>query len=251
MKDILVSGYLINKFQYQYNHTAGCVISFPRPCIGYVLHGTAEFLYRGNTFFARSGDLIYIAAETKYYSVWSGLPKIEFYSIDFSFSSNYAFSDYRFQILKHFPRDLFDKMYAYFSTDPLASAAHFYLLLSDIYKKMKREAYFAKSASIEPAIQFIEEHYTENITVNQLSKLCGFSEPRFFVLFREATGVSPIAYKHNIIVQHALDYLSFTDLTIEEISDKLGFSSSNYFRKIFYKITKKTPKAVRRSLRRN
>lgn len=47
------------------------------------------------------------------------------------------------------------------------------------------------------------------------------------------------------MVQNALDLLAHTDLTIEEISSKVGFSSSNYFRKVFFDITGKTPKEVR------
>ena len=52
--------------------------------------------------------------------------------------------------------------------------------------------------------------------------------------------MSPIVYKHNILIQHALDMLIHTDLSIEEISVKLGFSSANYFRKIFCKIVHKS-----------
>ena len=38
-----------------------------------------------------------------------------------------------------------------------------------------------------------------------------------------------------------------TDLSVEDISRLLGFSSSSYFRKVFFAGTKKTPREYRRS----
>ena len=48
------------------------------------------------------------------------------------------------------------------------------------------------------------------------------------------------------MIQNAIELLSNTNMTIDEISLKVGFSSSNYFRKIFTKLTDKTPKELRR-----
>lgn len=48
------------------------------------------------------------------------------------------------------------------------------------------------------------------------------------------------------MIQHAIELLIHTEMSIEEISRTIGFSSSNYFRKIFYKLTKKTPKELRK-----
>ncbi|MEE1048063.1 MAG: helix-turn-helix domain-containing protein [Clostridia bacterium] len=44
------------------------------------------------------------------------------------------------------------------------------------------------------------------------------------------------------MIQHALDLLSNTTLSIEEISSKTGFSSPNYFRTVFLKLTGSSPK---------
>ena len=48
------------------------------------------------------------------------------------------------------------------------------------------------------------------------------------------------------MIQHAIELLANTDMTVEEISRRVGFSSSNYFRKIFIKLTDKTPKELRK-----
>ena len=95
----------VYRSQYQYSHTAGHTIRFARPCIGYLLKGKCELLRGGKTYHAEEGDLLYIAADTEYYSVWSGDPEICFYSIPFAFHDKTSFYHYRFQIRKNYPAE--------------------------------------------------------------------------------------------------------------------------------------------------
>lgn len=240
-----ITYYKVRKYHFLGTHTVGQVQDFPRPCIGYVAKGSADFLYRGKTITANTGDLIYIAPETRYYSVWKGSPEIEFYSIVFSFADKQAFMDYRFQLLENYPQERFDAMFSAYHTDFFTSIAALYTLLGDIYGRLTRDSYQSKCASMAPAIDYIESNYDQPVKVEYLAQLCGYSEPRFYAQFKKATGVSPIAYKHNICIQHALDDLTNTDDTIEEISQKLGFSSPNYFRRVFQKLIGKSPSEVR------
>ena len=244
--DTLISKYEILHLQFQNTYTFGSTLIYENPCIGYIKKGSAQFLYRGKTYNSNEGDLIYIAKGTKYYSVWTGTPEIEFYSINFSFVKPYSFYEYRFQVIKNYPSVFFDNMYNSYNSDLYISISYMYRLLSDIYKRMTAEATVSRSKiSVQPAIDFIENNYNAPLSIKTLSTLCHSCSSGFFKLFKSATGVTPIKYKHNIMIQNALDLLAHTDLTIEEISEKVGFSSSNYFRKIFFDITGKTPKEVR------
>lgn len=245
MQKNLISNYSFKKCNYQNIHSAGPKVYFYNPCIGYVKKGYAKFLYKGQTIYAYEGDLIYIAYGTKYHSVWFGSPDIEWYSINFNFKSQYDFYEYQFQILKDYPSELFNKMYEAYENSYLLSVSYFYQLLDDIYKKLKAVPQLVSYTTIEPAIEYIENNYNQNISISLLAALCDCSESGFFKLFKKSTGVTPIAYKHNIMIQHALDLLSYTTLSIEEISTQIGFCSSNYFRKIFLKLTGKTPKELR------
>lgn len=235
----------ITKYSFLHMHTSGSLLSFAHPCIGYLKKGYGKFFYKGNIFYANEGDLIYIAKDTKYYSMWFGKPEIIFYSINLSFSPSYAFYDYRFQIVENYPCNLLDEMYSNYDASPLLSIANLYMLLDDLYPKMQAEDTAIQFTTIEPAISYIEDNYATPITIDKLSKMCHCSKSSLFHLFHAATGVSPIAYKHNTMIQYALDMLVHTDLTIEEISQRTGFSSSNYFRTVFLKLTGKTPREVR------
>ena len=236
----------MRKLEFDKTYTTGSLQSYARPCIGYLLRGVGKFFYNGNTYFAKEGDLIYIAKDTKYYSVWYGEPEIEFYSISFDFTHPYAYYDYRFQIIKSYPRELFDDMIANVNTRPMLTLSKMYALLEDIYPKMQTDAAPIQNGAIEQAIIHIESNYSSPIEINELCRLCHLSRSSLFDAFKRRTGVSPINYKHNVMIQHALDMLAHTELTIDEISQQVGFSSSNYFRSIFEKLTGKTPKEVRK-----
>lgn len=200
------------------------------------MKGTGQFLYKGNTYHAGEGDLLFIPPGTKYYSVWSGSPEIKFYSIDFDFASRQRIKNYQFQIVGGFSDDLFDQMYCSYHSDQLYSISCFCKLLSEIYNALP-PASENDYHKIDAAVSYIESHYRENFSIEFLAKLCNMSVSGFFAQFKKATGVSPINFKHNIVIQKALNMISGTQMPIDEISRRLGFSSPNYFRKVFAKET--------------
>ena len=241
-----ISLFEMRELRFDTTYTTGSLQSYARPCIGYLKRGMGKFFYNGNTYFAHEGDLIYIAKDTKYYSIWYGEPEIDFYSISFDFTHPYAFYDYRFQILRGYKVERLDAIYENAEKQPLTALSHLYALLSDLYTRMQTEQVSVQNGAIEQAVIHIENHYTEPLEIDELCKKCHLSRSSLFDQFKKRTGVSPITYKHNVMLQHALDMLSHTDLTVDEISQRVGFSSSNYFRTVFAKMTGKTPKEVRR-----
>lgn len=226
-------------------------ITFSNPCIGYLLHGTAKFWINGQCHTAREGDLIYIAAGTEYYSLWIGEPQVQWYSISFSFSDPLAFTDFRFQILKNYPVGLLNELYEQQKSALLAGLSTFYALLHDLYGKMERSDYTPKYAKIRPAVDHLRTHYTEPVRIADLAALCGYSEAHFYTLFQNLMGVSPLAYKTGLLIQRAMRELLETEDSIDVIATRLGFSSANYFCRVFSRTVKKTPGEIRRSAKRN
>lgn len=242
----LLSRYSVRLYTHQ-GVQAGRHITFDRPCIGLVCKGGAEILLDGQTYTAKPGDLIYIAAETEYYSVWSGGPTVEWYSVDFAFTEPMAFSGFRFQILRNYPADRMQRMYALFQSDPLRSLSEFYALLSDLYAKMEQRDYIPKYSKIRPAVEHLNTNYIEPIRISDLAALCGYSEAHFFTLFQQQMKVTPITYKTNLQIQQALRELLETNDSLDVIAARLGFSSANYFCRVFTKTVKRTPGEIRRS----
>ena len=53
--------------------------------------------------------------------------------------------------------------------------------------------------------------------------------------------------KHRLQTEKAVTLLTATDLSVEEISSQLGFSSAAYFRRVLRQITGKTPREIRKT----
>ena len=72
------------------------------------------------------------------------------------------------------------------------------------------------------------------------------SESGLYAFMREHGHTTPIGLKNRLLVEKAVELLSSTDLSVEEISARLGFCSSAYFRKIVKEQTGKTPTQLRK-----
>ncbi|MBR5586393.1 MAG: helix-turn-helix transcriptional regulator [Clostridia bacterium] len=241
----LLNEFSFHKFIRHKLHINKDELFFHNPCIGYVLKGKGEFLWQGKKYIASAGDLVYIAKGTKYRSFWTGNPEVEWYSLSFSFLRPSAYADFKFQILKNYPAETFHRIFKLYNQESLAAVGHFYILLDDLFTKLISTPQSEKESFISAAVRYIEENFTEKITIEHLANLCGCSQSYFFSLFKEVMGVSPITYKNHIAIQQAIRYLGETDLSIEEISSLTGFSSPNYFRRVFIDAVGKTPKELR------
>lgn len=85
-------------------------------------------------------------------------------------------------------------------------------------------------------------------------KLSAFLQDRFHmsysrlsVLFSETAGLTIESYFIRLRIEKAREYLSYPDLTIKEIADKLGFSSPAHLASAFKKTTGMTMTAYRNS----
>lgn len=90
---------------------------------------------------------------------------------------------------------------------------------------------------IKLAQQWIEEHYTEGIDLNQIAKMHGMSRRTFERRFKKATGDTPLCYIHRTRVEAAKKILETNSGTFEDICYRLGYDNSGHFREVFKKHT--------------
>ena len=83
------------------------------------------------------------------------------------------------------------------------------------------------------AVQYINENFTQKITVAQLAKLSHLSERDFYRKFRTLTGMTPLEYKRKKQLELAANLLRDSQLSISEIADKCGFCDSNHLTREF------------------
>lgn len=92
-------------------------------------------------------------------------------------------------------------------------------------------------------------NYTDNLTIQELATIANLSPSRFFTVFKKETGITPIEYKNRICIRNAEKMLLISDLSIEEIAEKLGFNSSSYFRRTFKAYTGKSPREYKNGIK--
>lgn len=101
------------------------------------------------------------------------------------------------------------------------------------------------SAPITQCRDYIEMHLEEKIRARDLADLVGYTEYYLTHKFKEETGVSVSDYVKNAKIRRAKILLRSTELSIQELSDYLCFSSRNYFSRVFSEIVGCTPMEYR------
>jgi AraC-like DNA-binding protein len=105
--------------------------------------------------------------------------------------------------------------------------------------------------TIQQAITYIIEHYTEQITIKTLANLSFMSESNFYATFKKHVGASPIAYLNRYRLSVAVEKLAHTNKTINEISYSVGINNPLYFSKLFKKTYAMSPKEYRMVYQKN
>lgn len=97
------------------------------------------------------------------------------------------------------------------------------------------------SRQIQSCCDYIEQHAAETVSTAFLAERVGYSEYYLTRKFKEETGMSVVNYTKFVKTEQAKQMLEFTTLSIQQISEKLGFCSRSYFTKVFHAITGVTP----------
>ena len=98
---------------------------------------------------------------------------------------------------------------------------------------------------IAGAAAFIEQNYSENISVSRLAEMSNYSLRQFIRLFKKAFGCIPTEYIANLRMQKARELLRGKNASITDIALYCGYGDSNYFSRIFRKYNGMTPSEYR------
>lgn len=105
------------------------------------------------------------------------------------------------------------------------------------------------SLPIQQTIQYIQAHYSEDLTLQSLAKTLNYSPNYLGHLFSTQLGYSFHEYLHILRLKYAQSLLQTTDMTSEEIAAASGYHSTEYFLAVFKKKTGITPSAYRAKLK--
>jgi len=128
-------------------------------------------------------------------------------------------------------------------------------LLEVILLRLLRREDFALStaaAAVRPTREcdlvrrYIDNHFKENLTLDQLAAYAHINKYYLSHTFRQAFSTSPINYLITRRIQESRFLLTETDLNLSQIAQILGFSSLSYFSQSFRRIEGTSPMEYRR-----
>lgn len=213
--------------------------------IGYLKAGKAKFVTDTSAHEFSEGDIFFIPCGCKYRSYWYGEDSICFDSYAFTYIPTNTSDTYKLQKMQvsDKARGYIDSLSADKRITP-KSVGLLYMFLGEVLGLMEKNASDKKSDLVTNARQYMLSH--DEYSVKDIARHCKASESAVYSAFREIAGRTPIEEKHSIQTEKAVRLLITTDMSVEEISDKLAFSSPSYMRKILKAKIGKTPREIRK-----
>jgi len=125
------------------------------------------------------------------------------------------------------------------------------LLNSFLYESffLERGKKSMKKNPVENAIEYMKDHLDNALKINDIAAHFHYSPSHFYLIFKSYTGYSPINYFNHLKIQKACQYLSFTAMSVKEISFALGYNDPLYFSRLFKKLMSASPLQYRKEYR--
>ena len=94
---------------------------------------------------------------------------------------------------------------------------------------------------IKDSLDYVNEHYMEPIRMVDIAEASGLSESHFRRIFEDAMNMKPLDYVNLIRVDKACFLIEREDISMEEISFRVGFQTQSSFNRNFRRLTGMSP----------
>lgn len=105
------------------------------------------------------------------------------------------------------------------------------------------------NAYVEHAIDYVQENFTSDVSLGQVSKMCSVSPEHFSRMFKKETGFGFNKYVNLLRLQKADMMLrQLPKIQIIDLASRCGFADSNYFSVKFKEVYGLSPKELQKKL---
>ena len=101
---------------------------------------------------------------------------------------------------------------------------------------------------IDAAAMYFNEHYSEEISIEDYAETHHMSTSWFIRNFKQYTGFTPLQYILSIRIYNAEALLKSNQYNVTEISSIVGYENPLYFSRIFKKVKGVSPSEYRKSI---
>jgi two-component system, response regulator YesN len=110
-------------------------------------------------------------------------------------------------------------------------------LIGKVIKEIQHIRYNNSKAMINQAVNYIQYHYDEKISLEDVAEKLNLSKHYLCSVFKKETGENMSLYINKLRIDKAKSMLLESEGRIKEIFEEVGYSNQQYFSKVFKKIT--------------
>lgn len=217
----------------------------------YIKEGELLFEYEGRSFVAHKKDIVILDCMKP--QRYQALTRTSFYWFHFDGSASRAYFEHfkenrgiHFQntrgMEEHFV--LIHDLMRSGCPDEGIMSVHIHRIMALLFSSVGTGG--TPSDIVARARVYMDAHYMEKLSAEQIAEASRVSPSHLFRLFRKETGLTPYAYLTNVRMEHAMKMLLNTSCTVEEIADYCAFCSSANFIRAFRQSTGVTPRKYRK-----
>lgn len=223
----------------------------------FIDEGELEVSFRNELFLVRAGDIVLIDCRHEHsYHAWEGL---KFHYFHFTGPNSVDYADLIHQLncgacirngQTDVMRNIFSNLLRLAKSQANIQNEHrmsvyIHMILCELVENCSGVQPVANE-SIERAIQYMEEHVNQNISLDELAKTVNLSKFYFNRYFKKHMGMTPHQYFINLRIQNAKRLLATTHDSIESVAEQCGFDNASNFIRVFKQRAGMTPTAFRK-----
>jgi len=149
-------------------------------------------------------------------------------------------------------RSLFEMVYDEFTAKRPFSPDLITRYLQAIFLQVRR--HFAEPARdtstlVERSLGYIHEHYARDFDIEELAKQVSVSPSYLFRLFKKRMHVTPMHFRNILRIDKAKLLLADQALTLDDVSERVGYGDPKYFSRVFRDLAGVSPSAYRKERR--
>ena len=122
----------------------------------------------------------------------------------------------------------------------------FWFLENDDHILYRKEPGVSCSQLIRPALEYMMDHFREEISVRDLAATVHMSQSYFMSCFKKAVGMGAIRHLTQLRIRAACDALSGTEASVSDIAADCGYGNLSNFNRQFQSLVGCTPREYRR-----
>lgn len=123
------------------------------------------------------------------------------------------------------------------------------MIVNEVIRTSARAVSKENNFVVERILNYIAEHYAEEIDLATLAALVNANENYLSHVFKKVTNYSPLQYIVRRRIGKAQCLLIYTALSLTKISARVGYDDPNYFSRIFKKVVGMSPRDYRQRWR--